>query len=287
MPLDLFEAHSSAVGAEQYLRRGYETSNKRTGISGPERPLLVGKNPFGMKKEDESEREVATAMVLQILRHRREEFGYSELSGDDSEIEEYISGVQDCLAKKQQGAVFAQADQKRPLRQKAPLFVEEVRALECAMVLADDRSTEAVFIRYCLFCTHCCVKFSVGQRLDEPLADELLVEASTGFFKTAHIRGQAKRLLPLAGYSSGVTGVPWTQSWLKTRKQQGLIASEHTPTMPVLLLDGAWSTARLTTTEVSSWLVLVLRSRESSRADYACIGTHSVKSTLLSWCAKG
>eukprot|EP00971_Amphidinium_carterae_P062615 1239506-Amphidinium_carterae.2 len=55
------------------------------------------------------------------------------------------------------------------------------------------------------------------------------------------------------------------------------------PTMPVPLPDGTWSRARLTTTEASSWLVMVLR---ASRADYSCIGTHSMKSTLLSWCAK-
>eukprot|EP00971_Amphidinium_carterae_P291605 5788789-Amphidinium_carterae.1 len=48
-------------------------------------------------------------MVLQILRHGGEEFGYIELAGDDSEIEEYIPGVQDCLVKKAAGTIKIRA----------------------------------------------------------------------------------------------------------------------------------------------------------------------------------
>eukprot|EP00971_Amphidinium_carterae_P061440 1216455-Amphidinium_carterae.2 len=49
----------------------------------------------------------------------------------------------------------------------------------------------------------------------------------------AHTRGQARRLLPLAGYSTGVSGVPWAQAWVDARRRQGLCASPDVPTMPV------------------------------------------------------
>eukprot|EP00971_Amphidinium_carterae_P226235 4487299-Amphidinium_carterae.1 len=199
MPFDLFEA---GVAETDQLHED-ETNKRVIGRSATERHPLVRKNPLAMGTEDDKAREVAIAMVLQILHHGSE--------GSDSN--EYILGIQDCLAKKAtgtinwcaargevpfpvseslcykcvcllwsegvaatraltlkealnffsaivgfkgapeivnsgrfQGAVFAQVDQERPLRQNPPLAVEEVRTLEYAMVLANEQSAEGVFI---------------------------------------------------------------------------------------------------------------------------------------------
>eukprot|EP00971_Amphidinium_carterae_P100500 1987798-Amphidinium_carterae.1 len=48
-------------------------------------------------------------MVLQILHHGSDAFTYSELAGEDSDSNEYISGIQDCLAKKATGTINIRA----------------------------------------------------------------------------------------------------------------------------------------------------------------------------------
>eukprot|EP00971_Amphidinium_carterae_P223882 4442412-Amphidinium_carterae.1 len=111
------------------------------------------------------------------------------------------------------GAVFTQAEKKRPLRQRSPLTVAEVRALEYYVVLSPPTNPEVVFAGYCLLCIHCVLRFGDGQLLQkEPEVDELFVEAGTTQHKTAHSRGLAKRLLPICGYSAGITGVPWAEA---------------------------------------------------------------------------
>ena len=189
-----------------------------------------------------------------------------------------------------QGAVFSHADTKRPLVQRDPLSVVEVSVLESAVLRASLSEPEIVFLGYCLFCLHTCARFGDAQRLEgEPIVDGQYVEAKTAHFKTAHVRGAGKRLLPLAGFAAGVSGEDWARKWLEARKLQKLEAGPDTPTMPaqVQLSDKVtWSQSSMTTSEATAWLVQILRKAGTSRKDMSTLGTHSLRCTLLSWCAK-
>eukprot|EP00971_Amphidinium_carterae_P159497 3161810-Amphidinium_carterae.1 len=56
--------------------------------------------------------------------------------------------------------------------------------------------------------------------------------------------------------------------------------------MPAPSAAGSWTGAKLSTAEAAGWLIELLRKRVSDRGDYSGLGTHSLKATLLSWCAK-
>eukprot|EP00971_Amphidinium_carterae_P215492 4277298-Amphidinium_carterae.1 len=119
------------------------------------------------------------------------------------------------------GAVFTQMEQKRPLRQRLPLTVSEVRYLETMVTLSPVNSQNAVFAGYCLLCVHGCIRYNDGQRLQaEPTVDDLFFEAHTAHRKTSHLRGAARRLLPIAGYVAGVTGLPWAEAWIMAREHK-------------------------------------------------------------------
>eukprot|EP00971_Amphidinium_carterae_P249136 4945265-Amphidinium_carterae.1 len=82
--------------------------------------------------------------------------------------------------------------------------------------------------------------------------------------------------------STGVTGLPWADAWLRARREQGLVAGTEFPTMPAIHAHGSWGVGPMSTVEASSWLAESLRKYSEGPLDVLLLGTHSLRCTLLS-----
>ena len=141
------------------------------------------------------------------------------------------------------------------------------------------------FAGYCLLLLHNRARFGDAMFLQrEPSIDGDWVECESTRSKTSS-RNPAKQLLPLAGLSTGLSGAPWAEAWLEARKAYGLRAGPGNPTMPSPSVAG-WSANPLSASEATVWLREILTGASMTKEAVASVGTHSLRVTLLSWCAK-
>ena len=68
------------------------------------------------------------------------------------------------------------------------------------------------------------------------------------------------------------------------RSSQSLEAGRNKPLLPAPADRGGWSNIPLTATSAGTWLRALLEDSDGPSA--SSIGTHSLKATVLSWCAK-
>ena len=184
------------------------------------------------------------------------------------------------------GAALASFKNKRLLKQRSPLTVRQLSLMEQAVVMSSDKQ-EVVFLGHCLFATHVRCRFSDMMNVTvEPEIDGPYVEAATHKHKTSNVAGRRNKWLPLAGLSTGVSGVNWAETWLRARADCNLCAGEGKPFLPAPLSDGTWGVGKLSLGEATLWLREVLIRAGIDPAELGDLGTHSLKATLLSWLAK-
>ena len=118
----------------------------------------------------------------------------------------------------------------------------------------------------------------------EPTVDGPWLECASLHTKTSN-RSSTKRLLPLAGLANGASGAAWAEHWLRARAQAGLRAGAGQPTMPRPAL-GRWAPRPLTVSEASIWLREILVALGTPLVVAQSIASHSLRTTILSWCAK-
>lgn len=184
------------------------------------------------------------------------------------------------------GAALALFSTKRLLKQRSPLTVKMVTMLEQLIAMSEDLQ-EVVFVGHCLFALHVRCRFSDMMNVTvEPTVDGPYVESATHTHKTSNVKGRRNKWLPLAGLSCGVTDSPWAETWLRARAKSGLQAEELKPFLPAPLSDGSWGVGKLTIGEATLWLTEILVRLGVGRESLVDLGTHSLKTTLLSWAAK-
>ena len=113
------------------------------------------------------------------------------------------------------------------------------------------------------------------------------VEAGFMRHKTSY-RNCSRVRLPVVADAFGLSGKGWARSWLDARAEAGLEASKDGFLMPTSLgsLDClSFGSVRATTAEISTLIKEVLMTAEAGW-DFSRTGAHSLKPTLLSWCAK-
>ena len=143
-----------------------------------------------------------------------------------------------------------------------------------------------------LFMIHARLRFSEVVRLShEPT---LFLVEGFGFIK-AGVKsdlvksGQSKKrrrhTVPLVGLATGVLGLPWAETWLKLREQQGLHAHVQGTLFPRLMQTG-WAAGSPKCAEANAWLRAFASSAGSTAEELKAMGTHSCKATLFSWCSK-
>jgi hypothetical protein len=199
------------------------------------------------------------------------------------------------------GAAFSMFTLKALLVQKDVLTVIQVQILEVAVWEARDLE-DRVFAGHCLLCIFGRLRWSDSQRLTslrmewaEP-GDDLggFIEGTAFRTKTAKSKDARTRLLPVVIVMRTLTSRCWCTAWLEARRQAGLtvdladltIDGVRVPLMPSYLGADQWSMRPLQAGQAAAWLRGLLV-RYGSAQDQVCnVATHSLKATVLSWCAK-
>ena len=182
---------------------------------------------------------------------------------------------------------------KRKLVQRRPLTVKIVKALED---FAQDDS-KSLFDRVAAGCFLLCVymraRFSDMIHMTAFKADELFIdgflegyiECSVTRSKSAYTTERKTQFLPMAAPRRGLSSGDWFASWQAASVASGKPRGEDVPNLPVPT-EGGWSKVPLTASEGCTWLVSILKCCGFANEDLVNVGTHSCKSTCLSWCAK-
>jgi len=182
--------------------------------------------------------------------------------------------------------------QKKKTRSRLPLTVEELTTLE-EIVLGyrgrglPDRHAAGCFLFMVYRRTRFSDMLNVG-RLDFEAGDDETgyIEAQVARSKTSFSVDRKVRLLPMTAAMHGVTTESWGKAWETVLEKTGITATHGKPLLPGRTPDG-WHTLPLTAEAATSWLRSMLQSGEHFQEDrIKSIGTHSCKSTILSWMAK-
>jgi len=119
---------------------------------------------------------------------------------------------------------------------------------------------------------------------EEGSGDASFVEGAFHDHKTA--RPGCKRALPIVAPMVGVSGLPWGRAWVNLRQEAGLNASEAGTLLQAPGSVNTWSRASLRTCEFGNFLRGLLSGLGFAASSLACVGSHSLKVTCLSWSAK-
>ncbi len=194
------------------------------------------------------------------------------------------------LSARVKGAASASFAQKRGTLQRPPLSVTAMRILEDGVTNANTLC-DRVFCGFAAFCAHSRMRFLDAARVRvEPTIDEAgpvaFIEASSTEHKGANKPRVRGLTLPVVGHAIGIRGEPWAEAWLEVRRTMNLSADNDGALMLTPSGGDSFISRRLSTTEGAIWLREVLIDGGLPPEEAAAYGTHSLKSTLLSWAAK-
>eukprot|EP00971_Amphidinium_carterae_P039775 781368-Amphidinium_carterae.1 len=181
------------------------------------------------------------------------------------------------------GAAYAMAAKSGLRRQRDPLTLQQLRALEMLM-LRKGCTPEPCVLGHCLFVVHSCARWSDVLALEGPVtADHILIEATSKHTKTNRCMKRLRSLVPYAGLQSGVSGLDWGLHWVAARKACGLKAD---PSILSLGRDGLSKAAHMGSAEGARRLRSFLSEASTAAPPSQIVGSHSLKATMLAWAAR-
>ena len=181
---------------------------------------------------------------------------------------------------------------KRKLVQKPPLSVSQVLRLE-ELVDSETRPLhDRVAAGFFLFCVFGRARYSDALHVGEvklELSDVSeehfgFLEAGSSRVKTGMNMELKARLLPMVVPVLSLSDNGWVEKWLQLRLDAGLVACSGKPFLPALGEGGRWASIPMSASSAAMWLRALVDGVDGP--DPASLGTHSMKSTVLSWCAK-
>lgn len=276
------DAKIQMIVTDVFAVKSSNTLNKR---SGPILKFLVWHRtvygtsgiPFSESRlydyaKDKSTSATFAKSLLSALRFCRHFLGFS-------------SATEATESKRLIGAAHHQAMDKRVLKQRRPLTLQEILGLEHLAVQAVcpyDRYaanfflgqlySRARFNDYCL--SHNLIVDFEGETAG-------YIEAPTLFSKTQKSTEAKRTAMPQVAPRLGVSHSPWADKFVAERKAQGL--EKFACLLPTPSTDGTWHDVPTEVGTASKWLKALLITVGFDPTD---VGTHSLKRTLLSWCAK-
>ena len=205
-----------------------------------------------------------------------------------------VTGGDTVLASKRvEGCAREAYLKKRRTLQKDPLSVAMVEHLE-KIVMADkypdrDRVAAGCF----LLCIFFRARFSDMMNLQDLILDEIVVDGSpqgyiegkVGRTKSAYTTEMKTKYLPMVAPRFGVTGADWFTTWRGVGVRCGKPRGEAMPMLPYPS-KGGWTKTPLGAGEGADWLRQLLQVSGIPLGALGNIGTHSLKTTTLSWMAK-
>ena len=188
-----------------------------------------------------------------------------------------------------QGAAIGLLKNKAKHQQRDPYTVDQLRALE-AGVFSLESEVDRILSGNAAALTHWRARFSdVFLCSGEPVLDEF--EDKPGYFEIGvqetkvTKKDKKRKTLPLAGHSRGVSGLPWAREWIRLRVKHGCDATNG-PLITSLTRGGSFTRARMGSNEFKLVILDILMKMGCPCLAFQLIGTHSCKTTLLSWGAK-
>ena len=217
-------------------------------------------------------------------------------------IFEFLQGHVIASSARCRGEAAANQARKRVRRQRDPLTMDQVKAMELEVTLANNGSgvltkPEAVVAGFLLMCIHGRARCSdVAKIIDEPTLDEAadgdptasFVEASTtgAAMKTGNTEDKSSLLFPVVALSRGLSNLPWGEAWLALRGEACMDAADDECLMLEPLSQGEFGEGRIEAGQATDWLRHILHKLGFAPETLTNIGSHSCKVTFLSVCAK-
>ena len=205
-----------------------------------------------------------------------------------------LSGAEDAVTSKRvSGLAHEMFLNKRKTRPRDPLTVDMTKRLEDFVqdprALARDRVAAGCF----LLCLYMRARYSDMLVMENLLADEIefdgvpggYIEASVSRSKTSYTTERKTRLLPMAAPRLGVGGTDWFKGWQRACIESGVPKGAGIPLLPAPSRRG-WNRVPLKASDAGDWLRKILHVAGVPWESLDNTGTHSLKATCLSWCAK-
>jgi hypothetical protein len=205
----------------------------------------------------------------------------------------YTLGIDNALevtkSRRIEGSTIKSFHRKRTLLQRSPFTSQHVLALE---VLCKHGPTiqDRVMAGYFCFLVFSRSRYSDAMRgsltFDTDAQGNGFVELAATHIKTGRTKEKKRMLLPLVAPAWGIASFSWAAEWKKSRALAGLDDGFELVIQPAPKLDGGWTLRGLAIAEASSWLRDALSFSGCELPSTFVLGTHTCKSTMLSWCAK-
>ena len=204
----------------------------------------------------------------------------------------FFFGIEGCLeafsSRRVTGSAELMLAGKCVTKQARPLTVQEVRRLHTLASDTENNIVDRVIAAHCLLMIYGRCRHSDTTMVDSISHDHSastgFVQINTRFHKACKTALKKNLLLPILIPAAGVGGRPWPESWWEARIEAGLPTDGaiQGPLLPAPSLDGRWTRRPLTCSELTS----ILRSMLGAVGDDR-VTSHSLKTTTLSWAAKG
>lgn len=205
-----------------------------------------------------------------------------------------LSGAVECIdSQRVVGRARAAYLEKRRLLQKAPFTTAVVIAMEVFVCNSIQPCRERFVIGCFLLCIYLRARFSDLQNIETLTADTIThnglpggyVEATITRSKTAFTTERKTMYLPMACPRCGLTGKDWFDAWRRAQLEAEVPRGEGVPTFPALTNVG-WSRVPITAGAAADWMRKILVHLGFNSEQVSSYGTHSAKTTTLSWLSK-
>ena len=187
---------------------------------------------------------------------------------------------------------------KRKTVQRPPFKVWQVERLEkIATGKIQSNIVDQVAAGFFCYLIFARARFSDGQNSGNLVLDvvkgtnpvEGFIEAAISRSKTSYSLERKTKYLPMVAQVTGLTDVSWALCWVKAMKKAGLAYEKDKPLLPAPISSGVWDSLPISAEAATKWIHRLLISKDMQQGDIDDIlklGTHSCKTTLLSWAAK-
>ena len=182
----------------------------------------------------------------------------------------------------------------RRLQQRPPLRVRDVIRLENICTGEIPRSSvDVVMAGFVLFMVYARARHSDAQHVSTLVFDldsrgnlpSGFVDAEVKKTKTSYTVERKTKFLPMLAPARGLSGKCWASGWKAALEKEGICAGVGKPLMPSPKNGGGWNAVPQSAQASGLWMRALLN--DGSDDPYLLgIGTHSAKTTPLSWLNK-
>ncbi|CAK8998152.1 Uncharacterized protein SCF082_LOCUS5511 [Durusdinium trenchii] len=198
-----------------------------------------------------------------------------------------LQGADNILeSRRLQGFAAIEKREKGPTHQAPPMELEHLRRLH-SLLLSADSIVDKVGAGCMLLCTYARARWSDLRFIHhveiESKRNGCLVLYTTEH-KTSAVGEKKEQYLPFVVPWDGVTNENWLQIFLDLYQQVGLNIHKVPlgPLLPAPRSGGGFCARPLTTSEAAAWLRGLLK----GTSNWESFRSHSMKATLLDWCAR-